>query len=531
MRSIILFIIIPIILFSSLYAQNETSQKYVKGEVRLKLHKNFFDFPLEVYGAYIKVQGEQLTIDSVFYLTFKNEYRSIESEKIISFIEFKKQYPNIADKIHLTLDEELLNFFEKYEVHFIGRIHKTFSPDDTLKRLSRRELFNQRFKHLFPNKYCDTIDYSRNVFGPQDKILTVSNANRNLIIKFNPEVDIVHVINELKTIKSVEKVNPSVILDFYGTAQNIPPNDTEYYQQYYYHDFMMDFVGAWQTCIGENGNPLITIAIIDGNFVNADSLIDLSAMFNNNGPTYESDSGDGHGTKVASVAAAFTDNGFLISGASYNCMFMPFTAYNSSELLTALMQIKQYLDDSNPDNDCLVVNMSFGYTPEDDDVTTYLDYLYNNYNLLLVASVAGDGTSSVHYPAYNNSVIGVGASDANDMGLASMSNWGDDVELLATGEQILTVNPSDDYNWGWEWGTSFAAPIVSGLCALAKSHPTGYAKSNDVIRVDLKNGAKIFNEHGKSYYRINAKAALDDVTPIMDEIVINGPTILSPLNN
>ena len=516
----------------SLFSQIKYPDNIIKGEVMFSIYQEMFDFPLEVYGAYIHVHDRQVTIDSVVYLTFRDEYRNIKNEQVIAYDVFKDQYPDIAQKIHLNLSKPLVNFFERYGVYFIKRSYKTFSPIDTLKRISRRELFNRRFKYLFPELYNDTTDYSLKVFGPEDKILTTENANKYLLVKFNPDFDVQEVMKNLKQLDCVKSVNPNVRVEFFSTAQNIPPNDPEYYQQYYFHESMMDFEGAWQTIIGENGNPLITIAIIDGNFAFADSHWDLDVNFNPNGPAYDSNEyGDGHGTKVASVAGAITDDGVLIAGASYNCLFMPFSAYSSDEVNNALRKIKEFLNDSNPENDCLVVNISLGYDLENSQVTAIINDLYVNYNLLFVAAVADWGTDDTVYPAMDNNVIGVGASDANDAGLAYLSNWGNDVELLATGEQILTVDPFDDYNWGWEWGTSFAAPIVSGLCALARSHPTGYTKSNDVIRQDLRNGAKLFYEHDRTYYRINAKAAIDEVTPVRDEIVINGPKILSPLEN
>jgi hypothetical protein len=289
MRFVTFLIVNIFLLFTSSYSQELLpSRDYVKGEVLLTTHQNVFDFPLEVYGAYISIVGNRVFIDSVIYSEFKENTRVIKNETIIPFPQFKKEDRRVAKKNHLKLNKELLNAFKTYGVYYIERCYKAFSPDDTLKQYSRRDLYNQRYKHLFPNHYDSTIDHSRKVFGDTDKILKTENANKELSIKFNPKFDVLKVVDQLKKLKSVKYVIQNAIVKFYGTSQNIPPNDAAYY-----HPDMMDFENAWEISIGENGDPLITTAVIDGNFANCATLSNLKINLN----------GNGHDTKVASVAS------------------------------------------------------------------------------------------------------------------------------------------------------------------------------------------------------------------------------------
>ena len=81
-----------------------------------------------------------------------------------------------------------------------------------------------------------------------------------------------------------------------------------------------------------------------------------------------------------------------------------------------------------------------------------------------MASAGNDGSSSAVYPAAYDNVMGV-ASTSNADTRSSFSNYGaKDVWVAAPGEGIITTYP-----WGSfaaAWGTSFAAPYVSGEAAL-----------------------------------------------------------------
>ena len=208
---------------------------------------------------------------------------------------------------------------------------------------------------------------------------------------------------------------------------------------------------------------------------------------------------------------------------------MPFLWTDIGSIKNALQTIKDFHDDEDYENDCFVVNMSFGYASIDNEIKALCDDLYNEYGVLLVASVSdiSGGSTNIVYPAGHSSVIGVGASTKSDDQLMSSSNYGNDVEVVATGESILHLKQWDD-DWDTRSGTSMAAPFVSSLCALILTTDEGWESSNDAIRSDIINSSDQIYDHSKTFYRINAQRALDFVTPILDEIVISGPKILNP---
>ncbi len=149
--------------------------------------------------------------------------------------------------------------------------------------------------------------------------------------------------------------------------------------------------------------------------------------------------------------------------------FFPITADNAM-VAAALEYVGEVADKLN----IRVVNMSigewslairiFGNTIEEE---------VNNLtqkNIIVVASAGNDGRDACgHYPAAFENIVSVGATD-NEDSLASFSNYSGDQRCLtvtAPGEDVFVTKINGDPDV--VSGTSFSAPMVSGLIALIKS--------------------------------------------------------------
>jgi subtilisin family serine protease len=128
---------------------------------------------------------------------------------------------------------------------------------------------------------------------------------------------------------------------------------------------------------------------------------------------------------------------------------------------------------------CQIINLSLGMSGVHDGLDEALQ-IARQQGVLVVASAGNDSTdltSVFPFPASRDYCLAVAALDSSGF-KADFSNYGLKVDLCAPGEWIYAPYPGGRYAW-WD-GTSFSAPFVSGLAALAKSA----GDSLSMIRID-----------------------------------------------
>lgn len=175
---------------------------------------------------------------------------------------------------------------------------------------------------------------------------------------------------------------------------------------------------------------------------------------------------DGHGTHVAGIAAACTDNSYGMAGVSWNCRFMPVRAGMGNSIFYGYEGVI-YASANGAD----VINLSWGSdTPSNIERIT-AEYAEEQ-GALLVAAAGNQSRgrmSSSHFPADYEGVLSVAAVSSGDT-LAYFSNYNHLVDISAPGDRILSTIP--DNNYAVESGTSMATPIVAGAAGLLKAlHP------------------------------------------------------------
>lgn len=183
-----------------------------------------------------------------------------------------------------------------------------------------------------------------------------------------------------------------------------------------------------------------------------------------------------HGSHVAGIAAASTNNDSGIAGVSINTnTILPvkvldqkgagYYSWVSSGIIYAA------------DHGARVINLSLGGNTKSATLENAVNYAWNK-GAVVVAAAGNSNNSSRIYPAAYPNAMAIWASDQND-NKASFSNYGLWVDIGAPGVSILSTIPwskdtkdglSDGYYLGS--GTSMATPHVAGLAGLIFSqHP------------------------------------------------------------
>jgi thermitase len=226
----------------------------------------------------------------------------------------------------------------------------------------------------------------------------------------------------------------------------------------------------------------------------------------------------GHGTFVAGIAAADTNNSEGVAGVAWNCKILPVKVMNKEGegdygwLVEGLIWAA--------DNGADVINLSLGGSDASESLRQALKYAHDK-GIVIAAATGNDGSSVLYPAAYDEYCLAVAATDYNDA-RTSWSNFGPEVDVAAPGERILGPVPT------WYWasqgdpesvpyafgaGTSASTPHVAGLAALLKSSKPWLTADEimDIIRFTAEDVNSAENK-GKDdligYGRINMEKAL-----------------------
>jgi|GEM_PF-511745 len=176
---------------------------------------------------------------------------------------------------------------------------------------------------------------------------------------------------------------------------------------------------------------------------------------------------EGHGTVVSSIAAAETNNGYMIAGAAPGARLM-IVKVSSSGAIKSSDWIEGLYYAVN--NGARVINMSFSGPDWSQAEQDAVSFAYSK-GCVLAAAAGNNETTGVFYPAGYSGVLGV-SSYGSFRQLSTFSNRGDFIDLSGPGENIPAVAPV--YQNGvtslvFSNGTSMATPHISAAAALSFS--------------------------------------------------------------
>lgn len=363
---------------------------------------------------------------------------------------------------------------------------------------------------LIHEKESKDSQFIENLFAEKNDSLFWESTLENIESDKNPETLVEE--NNSQSENAISPTHDAVIYDDIQTYSNtVTTNDTFYHLQHYLN--ALNIPEAWNNV--NNKNKVIVAVIDDGVNINHPDL--TNNIWVEKGASYGSskiknftwdDLPDNfptgkHGTMVSGIIGATTNNSIWIAGIAKNVEIMPLRVFDvkgeakGSSVINAI-----YYAMNNKAN---IINLSlwqnqFVYSTEYDNVIKMayekgivVVIAWGNGDVLSLRNSGINTTVNPVSPVCNNSwkqVYSIGVWSLNRLwDRARWSNYGSCISIFAPGENIFSTsvavfNKEYGVDYDTDSGTSFSAPMISGIIALGFNE-FGYVPP-DIVYESLK---------------------------------------------
>lgn len=431
---------------------------------------------------------------------------------------------------------------ERYSLEMTGdkTVHAYFGHADSAEITAEISL-----KHSFPASPLDdfhTLELppletaSLDVFSAESKKQQPEKEPEEIIVGFSRDVDFAEQIDSLESegyqlIDSSREGNyvtvrlPEAAAEnyeeqakFFNKFKNRPevryvesnqsyqllsityPDDTYYSYQWNYPQIRLP--QAWNSVTGSDD---VRVAVLDTG-VNSSHPDLYGRVDESDGYNVVADNNDyfddiGHGSHVAGIIAAATDNNQGVAGVLWNSSIIPVKVMENrsgtwSNIAEGIYYASGLTEDPEISQPVDIINLSLGGLNESQAVKEAVQAAREK-GVILVASAGNSGDSRLLYPAKYEGVISVGAVDYNypeEPNLADYSNYSPDLNMLAPGgdksvdssnrgwnDSILSTFSDDIDSYGYEFmeGTSMSAPHICGVIGLMLAN--GIPRDDELI--------------------------------------------------
>ena len=258
------------------------------------------------------------------------------------------------------------------------------------------------------------------------------------ILHIPQDATIVNSIEKLKKIENLQYVEPDFI-----SRISVIPNDPYYSSQWAHQKINSPL--AWNI---ETGSNSTIVGILDTGISIEDGVLTHPDLNNSNriilGYDFAGDSAvprddNGHGTHVAGILSAETNNSIGVAGMNWNTKLLIIKVFDAQGRGSCSLFYEGVT--SAVDSGAKIINYSGGGISSQTKEAA-IEYA-ESYNCIIVAS-AGNSNNSVVYPAaYSSSyenVIAVSATNSLD-NLADFSCYGPEINVSAPGVNIYSTMP------------------------------------------------------------------------------------------
>lgn len=297
-----------------------------------------------------------------------------------------------------------------------------------------------------------------------------------------------------------------------------PVNDPNYADQWQLQDAYLNMAKVYQPRSSGKvwDGSGVKIAVLDSGIVSDHPDLPGSGEFigrnfvntKTYGTTDVTDTYDnGHGTFVAGILVAKTNNNTGIAGMASGAQLLIYRVFvknESSEYKYILAALEEAIAQGAD-----VINMSFGDTSYDAAKELHpLLRAANEAGIILVAAGGNDARTASkakwpRYPAGFDYVVGVGSGSRDGQtgyARSDFSNYYPQIDISAPGDLVYSTGHKESARYYASSGTSFSAPMVSALAAMAKQADSaidtaGFKKLLELSAID-KGAAGRDDEYG-----------------------------------
>ncbi|BDQ03348.1 S8 family serine peptidase [Ignavibacterium sp.] len=368
-----------------------------------------------------------------------------------------------------------------------------------------------------------------------EKLKENSSLSRIVMIKYESEVDPFYISSKISGFNEVEWAEPKFVYEL-----DYVPDDPSYASQYALSKISAAL--AWDI---NNGDTSVVIGIVDTGvdwdhpdlaaniYRNWSEIPNNGIDDDNNGyvddirgwdfgglsGTPDNDPMEDqpdHGTHVAGISSAVTDNGIGVASIGFKCKLMPVkTSRNDQRGSNGPYIVYGYEGIVYAtDNGAKVINCSWGGSGFSMFGQETINYALSQ-GSLVVAAAGNSNSSGSHYPSSYKGVLSVASTTSTDT-KSSFSNFGYSIDVSAPGSSIFNTWQNDTY--ATLSGTSMASPLTAGLAALVFSQFPSYnaEQVGEQIRVNCDNIDNLNPsfQYQLGFGRINAFNALNNINSI-----------------
>ena len=364
------------------------------------------------------------------------------------------------------------------------------SGDETHKATVERLVADGHFKTL-----AGSPDREFLVEMPMDQLNGAEVTLNGRTERFRTEEDAERFLTRY-LIKKLESLDEVEVAFANGTVEFLAePDDPRYGDQWHYPNIGLP--EAWDISTGSED---VLMGFVDTGYIDHPDLINrLEERSDGSIAGYDfvrnlllSEDGDGidpdafdsnyiaHGTFVAGIMGAETDNDDFGAGVTWAGTMMPVRIWEVYDIIQGLRYVAGMENDSGtvPDRLPSVVNVSLGRPTiwecrlrSHDAVWDEIHSAGFENGVLFVWASGNDGCSNLSSWQLHEYAINVGATDS-DHERVDWSTYGEDLFMMAPGKDVWSIHSTltdsgvPDHGFTEASGTSFAAPHVAGVMGL-----------------------------------------------------------------